>query len=385
MQLLCKILTPSSLLLLDNPLFLELRYAAQRDRRVPTLPQKTTWDSEVVLDFIKKLPASEEISKVDLSARCLVLLLLVSGRWKIDLHRLDVRLNFMRKTDDCYYLAMSEFAKGHQHRNDHHFMQFIEFAKFPQDPRVCTYTIIEKYLYLVRNQCPHDLPTHTQFFVHTTDGGPAHPDTLARWGCTLLEAAGIKRTTLSSTRSAHSSKAFFSGEPLDSIMNRCAWTKESTFFKSYCKPLTSTPDNAAKIRSFTNKARSYFITKAYKNKSTTKALLSRKKQLSAVDKLIPHKRTVDSIPRVSDSMDFHSLQCELQFNEQILKGTYNLDDENSDSVSTDAASDHLSAESDMDMCKPKKKTSHTEQQNQQNIFMHIRPPNRHCFRRGTRH
>ena len=136
---LCKILAQSSLLLLENPLFAELRYAAQRDCQVLTLPQKTTWDPEVVLDFIKKLPAPEQMTKVDLSARYLVLLLLVSGRRKIDLHRLDVRPDFMRKTDDCFYFAMSKFAKGHKCQEDHNFMQFIEFAKFPRIPE-CAHT-----------------------------------------------------------------------------------------------------------------------------------------------------------------------------------------------------------------------------------------------------
>ena len=52
---------------------------------IPKLPA-VSWDPDTVLDYMLTLPNPVKLNKVELSGRCLVLLLLSSGRRKIDLY-----------------------------------------------------------------------------------------------------------------------------------------------------------------------------------------------------------------------------------------------------------------------------------------------------------
>ena len=349
-----KILSPDSICLFDHPLMKELKYAVKSDpSQVPTLPTKSSWDPDTVLDYMRTLQPPHEMNKIMLSGRVLILLLLVSGRRKIDLHKLDVRLQFMQRATDSYYFAMSNFAKGHKRIKRHDFKQFIEFAAYPEDQRVCPVFMIDQYLKHIRHRSPEHLPDHTQFFVRTTDGGPAHPDTLARWGATFLQAAkvidpptpGVMRKGVSSVRAAHASKSFLCGENLDSIMKRCAWSSASTFFRFYCKPITSNNDDAEKQRIFAKAVQKNLKVHKIEHKEFMKEkfIFSRPKQFKGTESNIPHRRTVDTDRETN-------IMTELAFNQQIMAGEYASNDEPPDEVSTVAASEHSDAEFEFDLC-----------------------------------
>ena len=249
-----KYLSEKSLALFNHLFFDELKTASRMAAaEIPKLPA-VSWDPDTVLDYMLTLPDPAKMNKVELSGCCLVLLLLSSGRWKIDLFHLDMSERHMQKTEDCFYFTMRELSKCHRGHKKNDFMQYIEFPKYSFDKRICPYYMLECYIKYIRNRCPTDL---SKLFVRTTDGGPAHPDSLRRWGCIILEKAGVipplqkgvqkgvKRLTVSSTRSAHALKVFQMGKSFDSIMERCTWTTKSTFFKHYCKPIKSTLINKA--------------------------------------------------------------------------------------------------------------------------------------------
>ena len=54
----------------------------------------------------------------------------------------------------------------------------------------------------------------------------------------MLVEAGIETTQPHSIRSASSSKSVQLKEPLDSVMTRCGWSRQSTFFTHYLHPVT---------------------------------------------------------------------------------------------------------------------------------------------------
>ena len=141
-----KYLSEKSVSLLKHPLFEELKYASRiAAAELPKCPL-VSWDPDKVLDFMLTLSNPSEMNKVKLSRCCLVLLLLSSGRCKIDLHRLDMSKRHMQKTEDCFYFAMRKLPKCHWGNMKNDFMQYLEFPKYPFDKHLCPYYMLECYI-----------------------------------------------------------------------------------------------------------------------------------------------------------------------------------------------------------------------------------------------
>ena len=204
---------------------------------LPKLPGEV-WNADRVLAYFLRSPPNAYLTKLQLAGKCVVLLMLASGRRKGDLMGLDVRSQFMKKTDNVFYFTLSKLSKGNSpFIPQNKFMQYLEFHKFPATSQICPYTIIEDYLEIIRH--PNGKPSHTHFFVTTTDPRkPAHSETVRRWAVDTLKLAGITCTP-HSIRSAHASMAVVHHEPIDSIMERCGWRKSSAFYKHYLRPVAS--------------------------------------------------------------------------------------------------------------------------------------------------
>ena len=204
---------------------------------LPRLPGEI-WNADRVLTYFLSLPPNRHLSRVQMSGKCIVMLMLASGRRKADLMGLDVHRDFMRKTDNCFYFTLNKLSKGNIN-NTNDFMQFVEFHRFNPEPQICPYTTIVDYLIYVRNTV-FPPPSHTKFFTTTVlNATPAHPETVRRWALETLDAAGIENPSVHSIRSAHSSKAVLLGENIDSVMQRCGWRKTSTFYQHYLHPVAA--------------------------------------------------------------------------------------------------------------------------------------------------
>ena len=214
---------------------------------IPKLPAET-WDPELLLDFILSLPANENLEPMVLTGKCLILMMLASGRRKCDMMLLQVDDKHMTITDDIIHFTLYGPSKGFRNCRDHDFMQHIDFQKYPHPfpyTKVCPYTTIRDYIKQIRNRVTRFLPPHNKFFVKLTDGGPPSSDTLRRWGKDFLHDSGVLTTSLNSLHSASSSKMFFLGASLQTIMDKCAWVKSSIFFKFYLR--TNSMDITTKI------------------------------------------------------------------------------------------------------------------------------------------
>ena len=215
-------------------------------RSIPTIP-KTAWDADVVLDHLLTLPPDNQLTLVQMSGKVALLLLLASGRRRIDLTRLNISSEHMTKTNDGYYFALDGFSKTNSWTPSiHQNMQYMEFTRYPHESRLCPYTAISNYLNLVRNRTPSRIPDHNSLFVITTLAAtPASTDTLKRWIITIMHNAGVDTYRNFSTRAAHASKSAQMNDTIENIMNRCAWTKESTFYKHYLRPIQGTTESLA--------------------------------------------------------------------------------------------------------------------------------------------
>ena len=158
----------------------------------PSLPLVPShiWDADILIHYFIKLLEDKRLSNVMMSAKCILLLMLASGQRKADIMNLDVSPQHMKRTNDAYYCSMSTVSKGN-FSGRKNFMQFIEFHHFDAEPKICPYRMLEDYIRLVRNTVGESAFNHTQLFVTTTSGTPAHRDTGHRWAADMLEDAGI--------------------------------------------------------------------------------------------------------------------------------------------------------------------------------------------------
>ena len=204
----------------------------------PTLPAVPgeIWDADRLVEHLLSLPPNRELTNIQISRKCIVLLMLASGQRKADIMALDISPKFMKKTKDAYYCSMSKPSKGNTSGHNN-FMQFIEFHRFDSQPKLCLYRMLQDYIALVGNTVGEDSAKHSKLFVTTTSGSPAHRDTVTHWAADLLFDAGIGVHCVHSIRSASSSKSIQYKEPLENVMARCGWKRKSTFFKHYLRPV----------------------------------------------------------------------------------------------------------------------------------------------------
>ena len=233
-----KALAPEQAELARSPAIKQLIDAVVKAKPViPAIPPQI-WDAEVVLDYFRSLPPNDNLPALQLAGKCIVLLMLASGRRKGDLMGLDVSPLHMRKTEHSYFFALNKVAKGNDNGSNN-FMQYVEFHRFPADNKICPHKVITDYLRICQEKRGMSIPAHSKFWVATSSDKPVHRETVRRWAMNTLCDAGIdvNRAKPHSIRSAHSSMAVDRGESIDSVMERCGWTKTSTFLKHYLRPI----------------------------------------------------------------------------------------------------------------------------------------------------
>ena len=145
---------------------------------LPAVPGEI-WDADKLVQHLLSLPVNKKLSNLQMSHKCIVLLMLASNRCKCDIMALDISPRFMKKTADTYYCTMAKPCKGNKSECNN-FMQFIEFHKFDSQPKICPYRMLEDYISLMRNTMGEDSAHHSKLLVTTTFGSPAHRDTITR-------------------------------------------------------------------------------------------------------------------------------------------------------------------------------------------------------------
>ena len=189
-----------------------------------------------LVEHLLSLPPNRELTNIQMSRKCIILLMLASGWRKADIMVLDISPKFMKKTKEAYCCSMSKPSKGNTSGRNN-FMQFIEFHRYDSQPKLCPYRMLQDYIALVRNTVGEDSTKHSKLLVTTTSGSPTHRDTVSRWATDILFDARIGVHCIHSIRSASSSKSIQYKEPLENVMARCGWKRKSTFFKHYLRPV----------------------------------------------------------------------------------------------------------------------------------------------------
>ena len=198
----------------------------------PATRYTVTWDTDIVLQFLRKWKPAHKLSLKKLTLKVCMLILLVTGQRGQIL--LSLRVNNMEVSTTEYQFKV-ENADLKQGRLGYK-PGIILLKAFPEDKSLCVHHYVSTYLkrtlkmrgqeksLLLTTRPPYHAPSR---------------DTISRWVKTVMRAAGIDISLFApgSTRAAASSKAEAAGASIDEILKGGGWSRASTFTKWYKKPI----------------------------------------------------------------------------------------------------------------------------------------------------
>ena len=210
----------------------------------------STWDVDVVLDFLRELSPLRKLTLRELSAKFVVLLLLVTSQRIQTLSTIKVKDICWSQDFKTVVFRLSSVLK-HSRRGS---LGTITLQAFDKDPRLCVVRTLSAYLDKtadIRNKGSEGLIIST-----TPPFNTASTATIARWTKETLANAGIDTGLFKahSTRGASTSKLSALHVPVAEIMAKAKWKSECTFRKFYEKPLLPRDVSHTMLSSFVNKS-----------------------------------------------------------------------------------------------------------------------------------
>ncbi|XP_046340897.2 uncharacterized protein LOC125383559 [Haliotis rufescens] len=199
----------------------------------PSLPRNSvTWDTSVVLGYLKTLMPLKELSLKDLTLKTVTLIALLSGQRLQTVHLLDVR-------DISLFSSCCKFRVGSlikQSRPGSHQAE-ITLPAYTPNSSLCIVRVLQEYL--VRT-APMRNGENQLFISYTQPHKAVSKDTVSRWIKQVLQLSGIDMNTFTphSTRMASTSAALRHSVPLQTILKTAGWSSSATFSKFYNKPVT---------------------------------------------------------------------------------------------------------------------------------------------------
>ena len=200
----------------------------------PALPKATvTWDTGIVLNFLKTWHPAKNLSLLQLSMKVVILMLLITGQrcqtvWEMDLKNITIER-------DCVTCSFGNPLKTSTVK--HHQSELVLKA-YPEDKSLCVVYYLKEYI--KRTKILRKKGGGSKLFIMTREPyTPVSRDTIARWTKTGLMKSGInmKIFTPHSTRAASTSKAKQSVQ-LSTILKTAGWRRASTFATFYDKKIS---------------------------------------------------------------------------------------------------------------------------------------------------
>ena len=202
--------------------------------RPPTPRYSATWDVDVVLTYLRGLPANPELSFQNLSHKLAMLMALSNADRCSDLVALDLR--FKSEQGNGVKFVIPGLTKTR--RTGPPVVAF--YTAFPEDPQICPVETLK--VYERRSKVFRSTADNALFLSVRKPHKPITAATIGHWLKKVMEASGIDTATFSahSTRGASTSKAKSAGVSMADILKAANWTSSSTFCRFYCRPVNST-------------------------------------------------------------------------------------------------------------------------------------------------
>ena len=194
--------------------------------RPPAPRYATTWDVDIVLDYLNSLPDNESLSLQQLSHKLTMLLALTNADRCSDLTALD--LSYRTYLGDCVRFIIPGLTKT---RVSGPPLESL-YPAFPENQRLCPVQTLRAYEQRTLTLRPNSRRVKNPLFISVRKPHrPVKPATLGRWLKGVMSQAGINTEMFSahSTRGAATSKAKMVGVSLSDIVKAANWSSTSTF------------------------------------------------------------------------------------------------------------------------------------------------------------
>ena len=203
----------------------------------------STWDVDMVLEYICSLWPLRALTFERLSKRMVMLFLLATSQRVQTLLTLKVTDIFWADNEQTVVFRLSELLKHHRRGS----LGILTLKAFVQESKLCVVRCLKKYLQRSESLRGKDDP-HL-FVISRKPFRPASHDTLARWVLDCMREAGIDTQLFKahSVRGASRSKYSALNLPVSHIMEKADWKVESTFRKFYEKAILPKEDIAHKM------------------------------------------------------------------------------------------------------------------------------------------
>ncbi len=199
--------------------------------RPPVPRYLETWDIDVVVKYLQTLGPAQRLSLLDLSRKLVMLFLIITAQRAQVVTKLHLDKMKLGTDSVTFYLENRDLKQGR-----------IGYRPEPvcikafSDRRLCFVLYLKHYL-----KRTMDIRDKHRLLVLTTTKPcvPVSRDTVSRWVKCIMEKAGIDTSVFKpgSTRMASTSKAKQEGVPVDEILSKGGWSRETTFSRFYKRPV----------------------------------------------------------------------------------------------------------------------------------------------------
>ena len=216
----------------QHPLVKQL-FKGVYNSRPPQPRYSSTWDVNLVLDYITSLGENKDLPLKQLSSKLLMLMSLVSASRISELHALDLRFRYHKQNGVLFKLA--SLTKKHQTGAA---PKEYFFASFPEDDKLCVVQCLKQYEKVTQQFRKVSLDKPALLFLsHIKPHNSVTAQRMAHWIKDLLKEAGVDTEVFKahSVRGASTSAALKKGVHLSDILDMADWSRESTFKRFYCR------------------------------------------------------------------------------------------------------------------------------------------------------
>lgn len=214
--------------------FLKKYFKGLCNLKPPQAKYETTWDPQLVLDYLEGYFPLEKLTLKDLTLKLVTLIALTTA------HRVQtiskISLDNIKRYDDRIEIKITERVKTTSRTN---ILPLLVLPFCKENEKICVATTLLRYIKVTKNLRGHN--EKRLFITHLKPHRPPHKETLSKWIKSILELSGVDTNIFSahSTRHAATSAASRSGVNIESIRKAAGWSKGSnTFNKHYNRPLT---------------------------------------------------------------------------------------------------------------------------------------------------
>lgn len=194
----------------------------------PALPRyQATWDTSVVLSYLKTLHPVEELNLQQLTYKLVMLCALVTGQRSQSIHLMN--LSTLQKKTDSYVFHIDQLVKQSGPSRE---QPALVIPKFPSHSSLCVASTLDEY---IKRTAPMRGDENQLFISTIKPHNKVSKATISRWIKTVMKAAGINTDIFKphSTRAASTSKAQSCDVPINSILKAASWKRDSVFHRFY--------------------------------------------------------------------------------------------------------------------------------------------------------